>query len=131
MRHKAIMSGIDSQLRTLSEISYRHPIDTKLSKALDDVIHHGVHNLGFEDARQKRDWRAQKDVAREYLQAGSENENLQDRTRAWLNEQGGNEVEVKKLDQEEEAEDKNEFDDGANELDTTEEYDWTSTSTLE
>lgn len=95
------------------------------------MIHHGVHNLGFEDARQKRDWRAQKDVAREYLQAGSENENLQDRTIAWLNEQGGNEVEVKKLDQEEEAEDKNEFDDGANELDTTEEYDWTSTSTLE
>lgn len=58
---------------------------------------------------------------------------LQAEIRFWLFEQGDDMNEVEKLgkEEEEQAKEKNEAEDKDNQLETTEEYDWTSTSTLE
>jgi hypothetical protein len=94
-------------------------------------LSHAFYTVGFEESRQKSGLSAQKEWAGHVLKKYQGTEDLHEKIRTWLIEEGKNVLEVGKLDQEEEVEDKGESEDEASRLDTTEEYDWTSTSTLE
>jgi hypothetical protein len=79
------------------------------------------YTLNLEEARLHGGLLAQKNWAREMIETRQGNEELHNEIRAWLVEHGEDADEVEKLGR----------DDEETGLDDTEEYDWTSTSTLE
>jgi hypothetical protein len=98
------------------------------TEEMNTLIDRGYHRLALETERQKGGIVAQKVMAKGVLEDGFiTNEELRKEIRQWLIEQGEDADEVEKLGKEEEVEHKDE----ESGLETTEDYDWTSTSTLE
>jgi hypothetical protein len=101
--------------------------DEKMEE-MNTLIDRGYHRLALETERQKGSIVAQKVMAKGVLEDGFiTNEELRKEIRQWLIEQGEDADEVEKLGKEEEVEHKDE----ESRSETTEDYDWTSTSTLE
>ena len=102
----------------------------EMDNALVMFLNRINYSLYSEEARQEGGLKAQKDFARRLLKMRAGTGVWRAETRVWLIEQGDDMNEVEKLgkgEEEVEVQDKDEV----CELDTTEEYDWTSTSTLE
>jgi hypothetical protein len=123
------MCEIRSHLESLDEHWESHAKCGELSNALDVLINRGLYKVTLEEKIHEGGLEAQKAFARETLANGSETQELQKEIRFWLIEQGENAIEVEKLGKKKEEEVEDEDED--NGLDTTEEYDWTSTSTLD
>jgi len=125
IHHEAFLSDIRSNLNDMFDLCNTHGGSDRLSNRLEILFAHGLYTVGFETARQNGGLPAQTAFARGVLEKQLGIEDLYYRIRAWLIEQGEDADEVEKLGKEAEVENED------NELDTTEEYDWTSTSTLE
>jgi uncharacterized protein affecting Mg2+/Co2+ transport len=102
-----------------------------LKTALEAPLNRIFSTFGFHNARYEGGLWNQKCWARNVLKNNWGSKEVQERARAWLIEQGDNADEVEKLGKEEEEEAEVQDEDEVRGLDTTEEYDWTSTSTLE
>jgi uncharacterized protein YwgA len=99
----------------------------KLEDELSVLIDRGFYCLAFEKKGQEGGLMAQKAFARKVLANGTNTEKLREEIREWLIDQGEDADEIEKLRKEEQ----NENEDEESGVETTEEYDWTSTSTLE
>ena len=129
VHHDAFLFDTRSNLNDMVDLWRKHGGSGKLSDRFESLLTHGFYTVGFEMVRQQGGLPAQKAWARDVLEKLLGIEDLQNRIRVWLIEQGEDAVEVEKLGKEAEVEDEVENED--NELDATEVYDWTSTSTLE
>jgi hypothetical protein len=114
----------------LNEAWIAHQDTHTLSDALEPLIGRLFHSVGFEAARRAGGLSAQKEWAR-YVLGEQLNKEMRDGAKVWLIEQGEDVDEIAKSGKEEEVKHNDGVEDGDNELGMTEEYDWTSTSTLE
>lgn len=105
-------------------------MNDKLANAISLLVDHGSYKVASEEKRKDYGLKEQMCYAWEELQDSS-NKELRKEIRAWLIKQGEDPVEVKETGIRDEDEDEDEIEGEDNVLETTEEYDWTSTSTLE
>lgn len=100
-------------------------------KELDALIERGYYRVALEEKSRQGGIATQKAFAKEGLSREWYYRDLQNEIRAWLIEQGEDAAELEELGKGMSWDDVEDENDESNELDTTEEFDWTSTSTLE
>jgi hypothetical protein len=115
-------------ITALEETWKSHLTSEELKNELGALVEHGYYRVASELKRQQGGLEAQKEFARTKLEtAGIKFKHMEGKIRAWLLEQVEDAVEVEESGGAEE----NRKEDEEGILETAEEYDWTSTSTLE
>ncbi|KAH0284472.1 hypothetical protein M436DRAFT_63313 [Aureobasidium namibiae CBS 147.97] len=103
IHHKAFLSGICSNLSKMIDLWDTYGGSDELGNELEIQLAHSFYTVGFETARQNGGLPAQTAFARRVLEKRLGIEDLYDRIRAWLIEQGEDAVEVEKLGKEAEV----------------------------